>query len=174
VTTEVIAQPDAGIRIAELKARHGRPLFNFLMRLTRGERQLAEDLLQETMIRAWRNIDRVPLEEESSRRWLFIVARRIAIDAARMRQSRPAEVNLLDIELVSTPNPTTEAVLAADTLRRAIRGLSQEQRRILDELYVHGLSMKEASHRLGIPLGTVKSRTFYALRSLRYAVLCAD
>lgn len=165
---------DAEARIEELKARHGRSLFKFLVRLTRGERYLAEDLLQETLIRAWRNIDRVPVQEENSRRWLFIVARRVAIDAARMRQSRPTEVNLLDLELISTPNPTTEAVLAADTLARAIRSLSREQRLILTELYIHGSSTKEAAHRLGIPLGTVKSRTFYALRSLRDALSATD
>jgi RNA polymerase sigma-70 factor (ECF subfamily) len=172
VTTEVIAIVDAEARIAELKNRHGRPLFNFLLRLTHGERDLAEDLLQETMIRAWRNLDRVPMAEENSRRWLFIVARRIAIDAARSRQSRPTEVNLLDLEIVSSANPTTEAVLAADSMRRAIRSLSHDQRRILAELYIHGSTTKEAARRLGIPLGTVKSRNFYALRSLRDAVLC--
>jgi RNA polymerase sigma-70 factor (ECF subfamily) len=172
VTTEVIAIVDAEARIAELKNRHGRPLFNFLLRLTHGERDLAEDLLQETMIRAWRNLDRVPMAEENSRRWLFIVARRIAIDAARSRQSRPTEVNLLDLEIVSSANPTTEAVLATDSMRRAIRSLSHEQRMILAELYIHGSTTKEAARRLGIPLGTVKSRTFYALRSLRDAVLC--
>ncbi|NMO49744.1 sigma-70 family RNA polymerase sigma factor [Actinoplanes sp. TBRC 11911] len=169
---EVIEPVDAEARITELKNRHGRALFHFLLRLTHGERDLAEDLLQETLIRAWRNIDRVPVAEENSRRWLFIVARRIAIDAARSRQTRPAEVNLLDVELVSGPNPTTETVLAADAMRRAIRSLSREQRMILAELYLHGSSTKEAARRLGIPLGTVKSRTFYALRSLRDAVLC--
>jgi RNA polymerase sigma-70 factor, ECF subfamily len=169
-----VKRTDAEARLEDLTARHGRSLLKFLVRLTRGERHLAEDLLQETLIRAWRNIDRVPVQEENSRRWLFIVARRIAIDAARMRQSRPSEVNLLDLELVSTPNPTTEAVLAADTLKRAIRSLSHEQRIILTELYIHGSSTKEAARRLGIPLGTVKSRTYYALRTLRDAVSAVE
>ena len=56
----------------------------------------------------------------------------------------------------------------------AIQSLSPEQRSILTELYIHGSSTAEAARRLGIPLGTVKSRTFYALRSLRDAVLRAE
>ncbi|MFI6079018.1 sigma-70 family RNA polymerase sigma factor [Actinoplanes sp. NPDC051343] len=163
-------EPAPDERIASLKARHGRPLFDFLVRLTYGQRHLAEDLLQETMIRAWCNLDRMPADDDGTRRWLFVVARRIAIDAARMRQVRPTEVDLMDFDVVSSANPTTDTVLATDALRCAIRGLTPEQRMILNELYVHGSSTQETADRLGMPLGTVKSRTFHALRHLREAM----
>lgn len=165
---------DPEARIASLKARHGRPLFKFLLRLSFGEWYLAEDLLQETMIRAWRNIDRLPAEDESQRRWLFIVARRVAIDAARSRQARPIEVDISDSDVEPSANSTTEVVVAAETLRRALRNLTREQRLILNEVYINGRTTKEAAIHLGIPHGTVKSRTFYALQHIRDAMLCAE
>jgi RNA polymerase sigma-70 factor (ECF subfamily) len=161
-------------RIASLEASYARPLFAFLLRLSYGQRDLAEDLLQETMIRAWRNLDSVPTDDDGARGWLFTVARRIAIDAARMRQARPTEVDLQDLDLMSAANPTTDTALAAETLRHAIRGLTREQRMILNELYIHGSSTQEAAQRLGMPVGTVKSRTFHALRRLRNAVAYAE
>jgi RNA polymerase sigma-70 factor (ECF subfamily) len=126
------------------------------------------------MIRAWRNIDRVPVEDENQRRWLFIVARRIAIDAARSRRARSAEVGPSHLDTESSVDSSTEAVVAADTLRRAIRSLSPDQRIILNEVYIHGRTMNEVARRLGIPQGTVKSRSFYALQVIRDAVTRPD
>lgn len=165
------AQAASAERIARLETAYAHPLYAFLLRLTHGQRDLTEDLLQETMIRAWRNLDRVPDDETGARRWLFTVARRIAIDAARMRQARPTEVDLKDADLISAAtNPTTDTAVAAETLKCAIRALTREQRMILNELYIRGSSVQEAAERLGMPVGTVKSRTFHALRRLRDAV----
>ena len=91
VDFEGLTTSQAQERLSELYADHSRPLLNFLLRLTNGERTAAEDLLQETMIRAWRHLETVPTEPENIRRWLFTVARRVTIDAVRMRQARPAE-----------------------------------------------------------------------------------
>jgi len=153
-----------------LHAEHSRPLLNFLSGLT-GERHAAEDLLQETMIRAWRHLDSVPLESENARRWLFTVARRVAIDAVRMRRARPAETSVLDLTRIATVDDTPETVLAIHALRAAVDGLSQAHRRILSELYFEGRSTRETANRLGVPVGTVKSRAHYALRTLRDAVV---
>src|ERR1700754_5364616 len=88
-----VGDPEA--RLAALHSDHSSTLLNFLHALT-GERHTAEDLLQETMIRTWRSIDTVPHEYENARRWLFKVARRVANDAFRLRQSRPIEMQMLD------------------------------------------------------------------------------
>ncbi|MEV4757847.1 sigma-70 family RNA polymerase sigma factor [Micromonospora sp. NPDC049559] len=153
-----------------LHREHVEPLYRFLLRLTLGDRYLAEDLLQETLMQAWRHLDRLPSEREALRRWLFIVARRIAIDAARARRARPTEVGVSDLAQVAGTVDSTDAVVAGQTVRRALRKLTRAHREVLVELYFLGKSTEEVAVRLGIPEGTVKSRAHYALRSLRAAI----
>jgi RNA polymerase sigma-70 factor (ECF subfamily) len=156
--------------MAELHAEHSPALLRFLIGLTGGEWYAAEDLLQETMIRAWRSLETVPVDSSGSRRWLLTVARRVAIDSARRRQARPAETGLVDIERMAAADDTTETVVLADSWRNAVRCLSETHRTILSELYFRGRSLDETAQFLGIPLGTVKSRAHYAVRTLRKAV----
>lgn len=156
--------------MARVHATHAAPLLRFLLSLTRNERYTAEDLVQETMVRAWQHLDALPVEEENARRWLFTVARRIAIDAARMRQVRPAEVSLLEATDLATEDHTTNNALANHSVQEAFTALTDAHRIILAELYLRGASADEAAARLGVPVGTVKSRAYYALRSLRSAL----
>lgn len=154
-------------RVNALHAQHAKPLLNYLLSLTNGDRHAAEDLLQETMIRAWRNLGSVPAETENARRWLFTVARRVAMDAVRRRQARPAETTALDLSRIPGNDDTPDSVMAADTLRRAANSLSDAHRAILAALYFEGRSIQETARRLGVPTGTVKSRAHYALQKLR-------
>ncbi|WP_436528809.1 sigma-70 family RNA polymerase sigma factor [Actinoplanes sp. HUAS TT8] len=156
-------------RLTDLHTRHARDLLGFLSGFTAGNRFSAEDLLQETMLRAWRHIDTLPAEPDHTRRWLFTVARNVAIDAIRRRSARPAEVDLGDLTEPG-PDETSGTVMAVDSLRHAIGNLSTPHRRVLAELYVQGRTPDEAARRLGVPIGTVKSRAHYALRSVRTAV----
>ncbi|MFI1996091.1 sigma-70 family RNA polymerase sigma factor [Actinoplanes sp. NPDC020271] len=153
-------------RLTDLHHRYARDLLGFLSGFTAGNRFSAEDLLQETMIRAWGHLDALPTEPEHTRRWLFTVARNIAIDAVRRKHARPSEVGLGDV-IEPGPDDTSATVMAVDALRTAIGNLSTPHRRVLAELYVHGRSPGEAARRLGVPIGTIKSRAHYALRSVR-------
>jgi RNA polymerase sigma-70 factor (ECF subfamily) len=154
-------------------AAHARPLFRFLLGLTRNERPAAEDLLQETMLRVWRHLDSLPTEEVGAQKWLYTIARRVAIDAARMRQIRPSEVSLMEADRV-TDVDTTDGALALTELKGAFNSLSAEHRAILRELHLRGSSVQEAARRLGLPSGTVKSRAHYAMRFLRAALPSAS
>jgi len=170
-----LGMPVDNLRMHQLYETHAGPLFRFLVQVTLRDRLLAEDLFQETMLRAWRNIDTVPTEADSVRRWLFTVGRRVAIDAARGRRTRPQETELTDAvaaRLVS--DDQTEAVMAAEAVRRALPGLSDDHREILVELYLRDGTIEDVAKRLGIPKGTVKSRAYYALKSLRTAFDNAD
>ncbi|WP_436535269.1 sigma-70 family RNA polymerase sigma factor [Actinoplanes sp. HUAS TT8] len=162
---------EAERRLSALHAEYSRPLLSYLIGLTGGERPAAEDLLQETMIRAWKSLAAVPDEREHARRWLFTVARNVAIDAIRMRRVRPAETPLLDFTRRLITADSTEMVLAVDTLLTAFGGLSPAHRTILAELYFQGRTTVETANRLGVPVGTVKSRAHYALHILRRALL---
>jgi RNA polymerase sigma-70 factor (ECF subfamily) len=154
-------------------ATHSRSLLRFLLGLTRNERTAAEDLLQETMIRVWRHLESLPGEEENARKWLFTIARRVAIDAARSRQARPSEVSLMEADQI-TGADTAEGMLALHDLTDAFQKLSGEHRMVLQELHFRGASIEEAAQRLGVPAGTVKSRAHYAMRILRAALNPAE
>ncbi|MFJ2405685.1 sigma-70 family RNA polymerase sigma factor [Streptomyces xanthochromogenes] len=163
----------AGIRrytherdLAELQRAHGPALLHFLLGLTYGDRQRAEDLLQETLVRAWQHPEAFEAPYSSMRPWLFTVARRLAVDARRGRLARPAEV--ADEVLLATAECAdhTERCAAALDVRTAVRSLTPEHRAVLVQLYFRGLSVNEAAEVLGVPPGTVKSRSYYALRAL--------
>jgi len=154
-------------RMRALFAQHARPVYAFLLRLTFGDRQLAEDLLQETMTRAWRHIDRLDADIDTLRPWLMTVARRVAIDNGRARKARPMEISSIDLLTLPSRDDVIDRVLAVHSVREAMRTLSPDHRRVLVETYYHDRSAAEAAAALGIPVGTVRSRVHYALRRLR-------
>ena len=152
--------------LAELQREHGPALLNFLLGLTYGDRQRAEDLLQERLEGAGQHPEAFDGPFDSMRPWLFTVGRRLAIDARRSRMARPPEVS--DGILAATPDPEdrTESTVAVLDVREAVKALSREHRAVLAQIYFRGLSVNETARVLGIPAGTVKSRSYYALRAL--------
>ncbi|GAA5179123.1 sigma-70 family RNA polymerase sigma factor [Rugosimonospora acidiphila] len=154
-------------RMQTIFTANARPLRRFLLRQTHGLVEAAEDLLQETMLRAWRKLEELPENAESVRRWLFTVARNLAIDAARAKLSRPVEVCGEDVTWVRSTEDTFEELLDRATLRDALLRLTPEHRTVLVALYYRDASVAEAAEGIGIPEGTVRSRSFYALRTVR-------
>lgn len=154
-----------------LYEEHAGPLLMFVLRLTGGDRQRAEDIVQETLLRAWRNAHRLGAQgQQSLRPWLVTVARRIAIDDHRSASARPAETYDRELESFPSTADDTDRVLQSMTVSDALRELSQSHREILIETYFRGRTVPEAAEKLGLPLGTAKSRVYYALRALRTAL----
>jgi RNA polymerase sigma-70 factor (ECF subfamily) len=150
-----------------LQDEHGQALFAHAVRLSGGDRQRAEDLVQETMLRAWRYPEALDPERGAVRSWLFTTARNLSIDAWRRRSARVGEVIT---DMIPEPPPSADEAdraVEAWTVAEALGRLSQTHREVLVECFYQGRSVAEASARLGVPPGTVKSRTHYALRSLR-------
>jgi RNA polymerase sigma-70 factor (ECF subfamily) len=154
--------------MTEIYAEHAGPLLRFLLGLT-GERNAAEDLTQETMLRAWRHIGTLPTESAAVRRWLFTVGRRVTIDVVRYRQVRPQEIQLTEIRGTVRSDETLGTVLATYAFGQALDDLTQSQRQLLVELYVRGRSVRQVAEIFGVPPGTIKSRAHYAVRALRAA-----
>jgi RNA polymerase sigma-70 factor (ECF subfamily) len=153
-----------------LQDEHGDALFAHAVRLSGGDRQRAEDLVQETLLRAWRNPDALDPERGAVRSWLFTTARNLAIDAWRRRSARVGEVVM---DVIPEPPPSADEAdraVEAWTVSEALGRLSSSHREVLVECFYQGRSVAEAAARLGVPPGTVKSRTHYALRSLRMAL----
>ncbi|GAB3802337.1 sigma-70 family RNA polymerase sigma factor [Micromonospora zhanjiangensis] len=156
--------------VRRLYDEHAGPLLMFVLRLVGGDRQRAEDIVQETLLRAWRNAHRLGAQGQTSLRpWLVTVARRIAIDDHRSEQARPAETYDRDLEAFAQADDT-ERVLRTMTVTDALRTLSHPHREILIATYFRGRTVPEAAEELGLPLGTAKSRVYYALRALRSAL----
>lgn len=162
------ASPEALMRWIHEQYRG--PLQRFLTRLVLGQHELAEDLVQETFLRTWRNLETLAADPRRIAPWLYTVARHVAIDAMRARQARPPEVAIPDLNRLSTATDEMDQVVSAHTVRLALQQIRPEHRAVLIEMYYRGSSVAEAAERLGIPEGTVKSRTYYAVRALHAAI----
>lgn len=159
---DVVGESD----IRELWEEHAGPLLAFALRFTYGDRGLAEDVVQETLLRAWRCPEATDPRAGSIRPWLLTVARRILIDAHRARKSRPAEIGDDALREMTDDDGLDEAMerwVVAD----ALAALTPVHREALLQTYYAGRTATEAAVVLGVPAGTVKSRVFYALRALK-------
>jgi len=151
-----------------LHDEHAHVLWAYVVRLTGGDRARAQDVVQETLLRAWRNPAVLDQSHGSARGWLFTVARRIVIDDWRTARSRRERVT--DTLPERPVADATDAAVNRHVVMAALQRLSTEHRAVLHECYFRGSSVAEAAVALGIPPGTVKSRTHYAMRALKLAL----
>ena len=162
-----IADGDRGAAIGALYDQHGGGLHRFGLRLL-DDRSLAEELVQETFVRVWRNAGGFEPGRGSVRGWIYTIARNVAHDLHRRRARQvpggeAGDPGALDGRL--------DAVLVEITVRDALDDLRPEHRDVLVLAYHRGLPQTEVARALDLPLGTVKSRTSTALRQLRTALL---
>ncbi|MDT4960033.1 MAG: polymerase sigma-70 factor, subfamily [Pseudonocardiales bacterium] len=151
--------------LTTLYADHRRALLAYAERFT-NDRGRAEDVVQETFLRAWRRLPGLLEDDRSVRAWLFLVTRRLLVDSARAESTRPA---LADEE------PTIEGIvdggfdrlLDHTILVEAMQRLSEPHQQILVETFFAGHPVHVAAARLGVPPGTARSRLHYAISQLR-------
>ena len=151
--------------LRELHDTYAGPLLAFALRLS-GDQQRAEEAVQDALLRAWQHPEAVDGSRGSAQAWLYTVVRNRLNDGWRRDASRPRTSSLAILESVSTHDEVERAVEAWG-VGDAMRKLSDNHREILHYSYYLGLSVEETSSLLQIPTGTVKSRTYYALRALR-------
>jgi RNA polymerase sigma-70 factor (ECF subfamily) len=158
-------EPD---QLRALHDQHAHALWSYVVELTGGDCSKAHDVVQETLLRAWRNLAGLEQVDGSAREWLFTVAKRIVIDEWRAACRRPAVVT--DPVPEHSASDMTQQAVDRHLVLNALRTLSIEHRQVLLECHFRGASVAEAVETLGIPAGTVKSRTYYALHALRQAI----
>jgi RNA polymerase sigma-70 factor (ECF subfamily) len=158
-----------GDLMRELHDEHAAALWGYCVRLTNGDRPRAQDVVQETLLRAWRNPKILDQSQGSARAWLFTVARNLVIDEWRTRRAQ-LEVSTAQPPEAAPVSDQTDQLLQSWVVADALSRLSEEHRLVLVECYYRGHSVAEAARRLDIPQGTVKSRTHYGLRALRLAL----
>jgi RNA polymerase sigma-70 factor, ECF subfamily len=152
--------------VRRLYREHSAALLSYVVTLTGGDRYWAEDVVQETLLRAWRHAAQLTDPTRSARPWLATVARRIVIDDYRSRRSRPQEMGDKALELLAGPDEF-DRTLSAMTISEALATLTPAHREAIVESYLAGRTIQQAAAVLGIPNGTVKSRVYYGLRALR-------
>ena len=127
--------------------------------------ELGDDAVQETFARAWRSRRSFDPDKGSLRTWLYSIERRVIIDLMQ-HQSRIA-ADLLDDASAGTSMDGLEEAIVSWQVGDALKRLHPDHRRVVQELYFNGRSGPEVASLLEIPEGTVRSRAFYALKSLR-------
>jgi RNA polymerase sigma-70 factor, ECF subfamily len=147
-----------------LYRRYSRPVFGLALRRL-GDRGRAEDAVQETFASVWRAARSYRPERGPGAPWLYAVARNAIIDRSRVRSEPPAEPPEEASEEAGPPE-RAEAGWAAWRVHRALEELSENERTVIELAYWSGLSQSEIADYLGIPLGTVKTRTRAALGRL--------
>ena len=143
-------------------------LFNFVRSRVRN-RELAEDITQEVFVKAYYNLNRLR-EPARFKCWLFSIAHNHLRDMARRRKIETVDTEDSGIEHYvdnATPQSADERERTGLLVREALSHLKPEQREILVLCDIEGLAYKEISSVMGIPLGTVQSRIFYARRRLK-------
>jgi RNA polymerase sigma-70 factor (ECF subfamily) len=154
------------VAFCSLYAEHRLTLLRLATVLSDDDRGRAEDLVQETMLRAWTHRAKLDIQHHSPRAWLITVVRHLAVDAHRARRARPPEAEL-DDDLALADGQRADASIDEAGVRAAMAALPAPQRQVLAEVYYRDRSVAETARILQIPPGTVRSRTFYGLRALR-------
>lgn len=154
-------------RARALYEEHVPALLAYVQRMMHGDRQLAEDIVQETLLRAWKHAGDLPAR--ARRPWLFTTARNLVIDSYRARNARPIEAPAHRMD-ASVGDDGLDSALDAVLLTDALRALSAEHRAVLFDCYYRGRTAVQIAAARGLPPGTVRSRIHYALRALRLAL----
>ena len=166
---EAIAAGDEGA-LGALYDRFGRVAFGVALRVLR-DRALAEDAVQEAFLAIWRSAERYRIERAKPSTWVLTLVHRRAVDLVRREDRRRAE------PLDEPPEAAGDDVPEEAGLRErraavqtALRQLPDDQRQALELAYYGGYTQSELAERLGVPLGTIKSRMFAGLTRLRELV----
>jgi RNA polymerase sigma-70 factor (ECF subfamily) len=160
---ELPGDPDAAIR--QLYSHYARALHRYVDQFC-PDRASADDIVQETFIRAWRHLPQLSADDRPIRPWLFHVARNLLIDANRAAQARPMTVPGEAAGEIGT-DAGIEEILDRELVSAALQHLSPAHQSVLVETFYRGGTPATIARELGIPHGTARSRLHYALDAMR-------
>jgi RNA polymerase sigma-70 factor (ECF subfamily) len=150
-----------------LHDEHSPALWRFVLRLT-GDRQLAEDVVQEALLRAWKHPEILAQGESAARSWLYTVARNIVIDDRRSARHNN-EFGTDEVPERASAD-RSDAVLDSWLVSDALADLSYDHRAVIVHAYYGGRTVTEIAEILAVAPGTVKSRMHYGMRALKLAL----
>lgn len=155
--------------VRQAYAAHGGEVYRLAHRAL-GDAGAAQDVVQETFLRAWRAGDRFDPSRGSLRTWLFAIARNVVTDAARARAVRPVTTELSPQTDLPTATDEWEALVRRVLVETALDRIGAEHRQALQQTYLADRPCSEVAAELGIPESTLRSRVFYGLKALRIAM----
>ncbi|WP_309127925.1 sigma-70 family RNA polymerase sigma factor [Microbacterium sp.] len=158
---------DDAARLGALYDAHATPVWRYVVHLT-GDRAAADDVVQETLLRAWRTPRILAEDPAATRSWMYTVARHLVVDDARSARRRH-EIPVPDAP-ETVLRDATDAVFDSILIEDALATLSAAHRDVVVRAYYLGMSVAEIAGELTVPEGTVKSRLHYGLRALRLAL----
>lgn len=150
-------------QVREAYQQYGGELFGFAMNALH-DRQLAEEVVQETFVRAWRSAGDFDPNRGTLRSWLFAIARSRLVDAVRSASRQPTPIE--DAPERQADGDPFDQLLSSIQLDEALRRLSPEHRQAVTEVYYQGRTCAELAASLRIPAATVRSRLYYGVRAL--------
>jgi RNA polymerase sigma-70 factor (ECF subfamily) len=159
------ADADADAAIRELYSHHAKALHGYVERFC-PDRASADDIVQETLIRAWRHLPQLTADGRPVRPWLFRVARNLLTDADRAARARPVTAPAEPAD-VAGDDAALDQILDRQLVADALQHLSPAHRTMLVETFYHDRTLATVARQLGIPDGTARSRLHYALHALR-------
>jgi RNA polymerase sigma-70 factor, ECF subfamily len=162
---ERLRDDDTGDALRTLYRAYSGELFGFALNAL-GDRGIAEEIVQEVFTRAWRHASAYDPGRASVRTWLYQIARHAIIDARRRAAVRPA-LALHEPRDTDAAGPSIEQAMLGWQVAAALERLTPEHRQMIRLAHVQGMTMREIAELCEMPVGTVKSRTWYALRALR-------
>ena len=163
-----IAAGDVEAPVAELYRRYGKRLYRFGVQAL-GDNGLAEEMVQESFVKLWRSAERFDAERGSVGAFLFVIARSTAADIRKRPSSRPL-VPVEETQVPAQPD-SVDQILDSLIVREAFETLGPGHAQVLQLAQEEGLTQSQIAERLGLPLGTVKTRTFHGMRTLRAALV---
>ena len=165
VLVERLRDDETGESMRALYRLYGGELYGFTLKEL-GDRGAAEEIVQEVFLRAWRHAARYDPQRAAVRTWLYGIARNAIIDSRRRAAVRPG-LPQHGAAAETESGATLEQAMLGWQVAAALERLTPEHRQMIRMAQFRGLTMREIAEHTGLPLGTVKSRTWYALRSLR-------
>ena len=174
-----LAGPEVEAAISELYDRYSRTVYGVGLKIL-GERSSVEELVQDVFLKVWRSSHTFDPSRSSFSTWLYRVTRSCALDLYRKRASRVRQVPDGDLHIAAARDPSDGPQEIVDESRlswrvsRALQVLDAPHREVIALAYFGGLSQREISERTGVPLGTVKTRTASAFKSLRGELAIQD
>jgi len=163
-----IAAGDVGTPVVKLYRRYGKRLFRFGMQQL-GNEGLAEEMVQETFVRLWRTASRYDTGKSSVGTYVYVIARSVAADIRKRPSSRPL-MPVEDVDVPPVPD-NVDRIIDSMIVREAVDTLGSGHAAVIRLAQEEGLTQSQIAERLGLPLGTVKTRTFHGMRALRSALI---
>ncbi|WP_176475094.1 RNA polymerase sigma factor [Dietzia natronolimnaea] len=161
----VVRAPSTHFDVDTAYLEHGRSIYGFA-RSSVGDRALAEECVHDVFVRAWRARHSYDPTRSTQRTWLFSIARNVVIDAVRARARRAEPVHDVPEPATTRQSDTSRLVDRID-LQAALAQISREHREVIIAVQVDGMTYHQLSERTGVSVGTLRSRMYYGLRSVR-------